>query len=68
MRGNIKNPTGMLGKRYTTHLHGIEGTVIRAVPNPSGTIRVLLITGKSPKRGVPAPTRWSTHIPEGVTL
>ena len=64
MRGNLKKPTGLLGKRYTTHIHGVEGVIIRAVPNPSGTIRVCLLT----ERGKGAPVRWSTNIPEGVTL
>lgn len=50
-----------IGDWYVTHNSGVIGWVCEIVPNRTGTFRLRL-------RTVELETRWTTFIPEGVTV
>lgn len=55
------NTLPTIGEEYTTHVHGVTGWVMEIVPNRTGTFRLRLRTAD-------LETRWTTFIPEGVTV
>jgi len=47
----------IIGETYTTQRSGVVGVVVEIVRNPSGSLRVRLVTDT-------LETRWTTYVPD----
>ena len=47
----------IIGELYTTQRSGVTGIVVEIVRNPSGSLRVRLVTDT-------LETRWTTYVPD----